>query len=297
MANVAQGGAALAVYFKTKNEKLKQVAIPAATSCLLGITEAAIFGVNLRLIKPFVFAAIGGALAGGYVVLSKVAMTAVGVTGIPGLAIVQQGSMVQYIVGLIIAFGFAFAATFFFGVKEEEEDVIKNAELKSATLEPTVDVSETEVLFETITSPMKGKLINLEEVPDKTFADKFLGDGVAIVPEDGLVTSPVDGEVLLVFETKHAVAVKSDSGLEILIHIGLDTVKLQGEGFTSFVKKGDRVKCGDKLMEVDLTVIEEQDKSTITPIVVTNMDKVASVSRVDNQEVNNNENMLSVGIK
>lgn len=280
MANVAQGGAALAVYLKTKNKKLKSIAAPAALSCLLGITEAAIFGVNLRLMKPFIAAAIGGALGGGYIVLTKVAMTAVGVTGIPGIAIVKQGSMVNYIVGFAIAFGGAFIATFLLGFKDEIEEVEAdndtdtNKEVSSDSLK--CDIMENDIVL----APMKGKAMLLKEVPDKTFANKLLGDGIAIDPEDGVVVAPADGKISLVFETKHAVAIQTDSGAEILIHVGIDSVKMNGEGFKAFVKNGDRVKAGDKLLEVDLGILREKASSTITPIVITNADKFKSVKEL-----------------
>lgn len=302
MANVAQGGAALAVYFKTRNSKIKSIAAPAALSCLLGITEAAIFGVNLRFIKPFIAAAIGGALGGGYVVLTKVAMTAVGVTGIPGVAIVQQGSFLNYLIGLVIAFGGAFAVTFVLGFKDEVEEIDEdnnahdndNLDKKSAMC--TIDNCEYADMIEKILAPMRGRVIPLEQVPDKTFADKLLGDGIAIEPEDGLVVAPVDGKIALVFETKHAVAIQTDSGVELLIHVGIDTVKMKGKGFKSFVKNGDRVKAGDKLLEVDLDLVREKAVSSITPILVTNADKLKSVKSLKSGNVDLKDELILVGL-
>lgn len=280
MANVAQGGAALAVYFKAKNAKLKSIAVPASVSCLLGITEAAIFGVNLKLVKPFIAAAIGGAIGGCYVVITKVAMTAVGVTGIPGTAIVQEGSIIHYLIGMIIAFGGAFILTFLLGFKEEvEEDNVQNIVETKATAE---NIDNAEVLF----SPMKGRAIPLEEVPDKTFADKLVGEGIAIEPTDGKLVSPVSGTIFYLFETKHAVTIKTDKGAELLIHVGIDTVKMNGEGFKAFVKNGDRVEVGDLLLEFDLKLIREKAKSTITPIIVTNSDAMKSVQELKTGEVN-----------
>ncbi len=266
MANVAQGGAAIAVYFKTRNKKIKSIAAPASLSCLLGITEAAIFGVNLRLIRPFVAAAIGGALGGGYVVFTKVSMTAVGVTGIPGTAIVEQGSMINYLVGLLIAFGGAFIMTLLLGFKEEKEE--DNREMKENTNIDLGELNSSEILL----APMKGKIVSLEEVPDNTFSGKLLGEGIAIEPEDGTVVSPVDGTIVKIFESRHAVSIMSESGIEILIHFGIDTVKMQGEGFKTFVKNGDKIKAGDKLIEADLNLVKERSKSTITPVVITNTD-------------------------
>lgn len=288
MANVAQGGASLAVYFKTKNAKLKSVAVPASVSCLLGITEAAIFGVNLKLVKPFIAAAIGGALGGGYVVITKVAMTAVGVTGIPGTAIVQQGSIIHYLIGMMIAFGGAFIITFLLGFKEEAEE--NNTENIIETKRTEANTANAEVLF----SPMKGRVIPLEEVPDKTFADKLLGEGIAIEPTDGKVVSPVSGTIHHLFETKHAVTIKTDKGAELLIHVGIETVKMNGEGFKAFVKNGDRVEVGDLLLEFDLNLIQEKAKSTITPIVVTNANAMKSVKELKTGEADFKDQLVLV---
>ena len=283
MANVAQGGAAIAVYFKTKNKKLKSIAAPASLSCMLGITEAAIFGVNLKLVRPFIAAAIGGAVGGGFVVLMKVSMTAVGVTGIPGIAIVKQGFMMQYIIGIIIAFGTAFIMTYVLGFKDEESE---NKETENMI----INAKGSEVLF----APMKGEVISIEDMPDKTFADKLLGDGIAINPTDGTVVSPVDGTIALVYETKHAIAIITESGVEILLHIGIDTVKMNGEGFKSFVNCGDKVKAGDKLLEVDLDLIEERATSKITAMVITNTDIFKSVKQLKLGSVNLNEKVVEV---
>lgn len=296
MANVAQGGAAIAVYLKTKNKKLKSIAAPAALSCLLGITEAAIFGVNLRLVKPFIAAAIGGALGGGYMVLTKVAMTAVGVTGIPGIAIVKQGSMVNYIVGFAIAFVGAFIATFLLGFKDEVEEVEddNNTDMDEETASDLLkcDIMENDIVL----APMKGKAMSLKEVPDKTFANKLLGDGIAIDPEDGVVVAPADGKISLVFETKHAVAIQTDSGAEILIHVGIDSVKMNGEGFKAFVKSGDIVKAGDKLLEVDLELLREKAASAITPIVISNTDKFKSIKQLKTGKVNLKDELISLEV-
>lgn len=294
MANVAQGGASIAVYLKTKNKKLKSIAAPASLSCLLGITEAAIFGVNLRLMRPFIAAAIGGALGGGYVVLTKVAMTAVGVTGIPGIAIVKQGSMGNYLIGLIIAFGGAFIATFLLGFKD---DVEESEEDENSNVENEVNLKESVIEGnEIIFAPMKGNVVPLTEVPDKTFANKLVGDGIAIEPEEGVVIAPVDGKVSLVFETKHAIALETDSGVEILIHVGIDSVKMNGEGFKTFVKNGDRVKAGDILLEMDLNLLKEKASSTITPIVITNIENFKSIKTLKSGNVLAKDKLISVEI-
>ena len=278
MANTAQGGAALAVYFKTNRTKMKAIALPAATSCLLGITEAAIFGVNLRLVKPFVAAAFGGLIGGAYVVFTNVGMTALGLTALPGMSIVESGSLVNYIIGMVLAFGGAFIITWILGFEEEPdaEAVIENSEENGAEPEKEADLIENnnennvEKVKTELLSPIKGEILELSEVPDPTFAQKILGDGIAFKPEIGEIAAPIDAEVVNLFDTKHALGLKTESGAEVLIHIGLDTVKMGGEGFEAFVEQGDNVKAGDKLIEVDLELVEEKAESIITPMVITN---------------------------
>ncbi|MDT8717172.1 PTS beta-glucoside transporter subunit IIBCA [Clostridium sp. 19966] len=296
MANVAQGGAALAVYFGSKNNKIKAIAAPASLSALLGITEPAIFGVNLRYVKPFIAGCIGGAIGGGYVVFTKVAMTAVGVTGIPGLTIVKQGAMINYIIGLLLAFGGAFAISFLLGIKEDETEKNSKVSLEAAE---AADNSETEAAEEidTIVSPANGIALSLKEVPDETFAQELLGKGVGIDPIDGSVLSPIDGEVIHVFETKHAIAIKASSGIELLIHAGIDTVKMNGEGFTSFVQNGDIIKKGDKLLEFDLEKVKKEAKSSIILVIVTNTDDMKYVKNIKLGKVSQKDEVVAVAIK
>lgn len=286
MANVAQGGAALAVYFRTKDKKIKAIAAPASFSCLLGITEPAIFGVNLRFIKPFVAGALGGAIGGGYVVFTKVGMTAVGVTGIPGTAIVKQGSILNYLIGLVLAFVSAFIIGNILGIKEKDEEIVEN----------NTKVNRVAGKVEMLVAPVNGKAIPLSEVPDQTFAEELLGKGAAIDPVDGVVVSPVDGTIVHLFETKHAIAIKTESGMEILIHIGIDTVKMNGEGFKGFVKDGDVVTKGQKLVEFNLDLVKEKAVSPITMLIVTNTDDMKFVGSEKSGEVKNGEDLVRVEI-
>ncbi|MBU3182053.1 sucrose-specific PTS transporter subunit IIBC [Clostridium psychrophilum] len=299
MANVAQGGAAFAVYFITKNAKMKSVAGPAALSAVLGITEPAIFGVNLRYRRPFIAAASGGAVGGGYVVFTKVAMTGMGVSGIPGTSIVPPSSILNYVIGMLLAFATAFAVTYVLGIKED------NMEKVEKTDEANNDKKNEDVLLYNesdantilnLVSPVNGNVILLKDVPDKTFSDGLLGNGIAVDPIDGIVVSPVDGTVVCLFETKHAIAIKTSDGLEILIHIGIDTVKMNGEGFKSFVKNGDMIKKGQKLVEFDLDLVKEKAKSPITIVVITNSDSMKFVKQLKSGKINRGEELVSVGI-
>ncbi|PJI07929.1 MULTISPECIES: sucrose-specific PTS transporter subunit IIBC [Clostridium] len=289
MSNVAQGGAAIAVYFITRDKKVKSIAPTASLSCLLGITEPAIFGVNLKYTKPFIAGAIGGAFGGAYVVFMKVAMNGIGVSGIPGLAIVRAGFMINYIIGMIIAFGVAFGTTFLLGIKKNGEDETSEDETDEKSYKLS---NETEILA----APVNGKVIPLEDVPDQTFADKLLGNGAAVDPKDGVVVSPVDGTVVHLFETKHAIAIKTESGLEILVHIGIDTVKMNGEGFEGFVEDGDVVKKGQKLVEFNLELVREKAVSPITMVIVTNSDDMSFVETEKTGEVKNGEDLVKVGL-
>lgn len=288
MANVAQGGACFAVYLKTKNKKIKSVAGPASLSCLLGITEPAIFGINLRFIKPFIAAAIGGAAGGGYMALMKVGMHGIGVTGIPGIAITTGMSTIHYIIGMGIAFGVALVVAFILGFKEEsdEDDVIENNDS---------NINEQKLIkSDKIVSPIGGKVMQLSELDDKTFASGVMGKGAAIVPEIGKVYSPIDGVVSALFKTKHAIGLTGDSGVEILIHVGIDTVKLEGKYFKSHVNNGDKVKKGDILLEFDIQGIVESGYDTTSCVIVTNTDEFGEVISREDGEVSALDDFIRV---
>ncbi|OEG62928.1 PTS system beta-glucosides-specific IIC component/PTS system sucrose-specific IIC component [Halanaerobium saccharolyticum] len=308
MANTAQGGAALAVYFMTNKPKMKAIALPAATSCLLGITEAAIFGVNLRLVKPFIAAALGGSIGGAYVVFTNVGMTALGLTALPGMSIVESGSLLNYIIGMLLAFGGAFIFTWIIGFEEEPaaEAVVEDNNLDIETAEKVEEAdSKTgavqnsknkEKKNEKLVSPIQGEVVELTEVPDPTFAQKILGEGIAFKPEKGEVRAPVEAEVVNLFDTKHAVGLKTKSGVEILIHIGLDTVQMGGEGFEAFIKEGDTVKAGDKLISVDLELVEEKAESIITPMVITNTADFPEISSLAAGQIDFGDEVLEIKV-
>lgn len=258
-ANVAQGGAALAVAFKSKNQKMKSVALPSALSACMGITEPAIFGVNLRLVKPFIAASIGGACGALYASIVNLGATGTGVTGIFGI-LLHLHSPLHYVIAMAIAFGVAFVLTGILGFKEdtEENDIKKE--------EKTLN-SVNELNF---TCPISGEVIPLEEVPDETFASGVLGSGIGVRPAEGKVFAPFDCTVAAVFDTKHAIGLETKEGVEVLIHIGLDTVTLNGEPFTVHVETGDTVKEGQLLAEFDMEQIRAAGLETVSPIIVTN---------------------------
>ena len=234
-ANVAQGAAALAVAFKTKSKKTKAMALPASLSAFLGITEPAIFGVNVRFMRPFIAGMIGGACGAALASIMNVYATANGVTGLFGLLITTD-TIGGYILTMLVAFGVAFAVSWIMGIKEDEPASDENAETEEQH-DTLPEVSDNEIL-----SPLAGKAVALEDVPDPTFAEGILGLGAAVEPSEGKITAPADGTVGTLFDTHHAIGLNLDNGAELLIHIGINTVELNGEGFTAHVSEGDRVK-------------------------------------------------------
>lgn len=270
-ANVAQGGAALAVAFKSKNKKMKSVALPSALSACMGITEPAIFGVNLRFGKPFIAASIGGACGALYASIVGLGATGTGVTGIFGI-LLHLHNPLNYIIAMAIAFGVAFIITGILGFEEETEEITetKAVEEKSETEEVKTETegqqTEKEAEF---SSPIPGEVIALSEIPDETFASGVLGDGVGVKPSEGKVYAPFDGTVTTVFDTKHAVGLSTEDGMELLIHVGIDTVSLKGEPFTAHVESGQKVKKGELLTTFDMEKIEAAGLSTVSAVIIT----------------------------
>lgn len=273
-ANVAQGGAAFAVALKSKNKKMKSVALPSALSACMGITEPAIFGVNLRLGKPFIAASIGGACGALYASLVHLGATGTGVTGIFGI-LLHLHSPLHYVIAMAIAFGVAFVLTGVLGFKEETASVTSGqVEAVIKEEQETEDGNNGELI---LVSPLKGRVIPLSEVPDETFASGVLGDGVGIQPAEGKVYAPFDCTVAAVFDTKHAIGLETPDGVELLIHIGMDTVKLNGEPFTVYVEAGETVKAGGLLAAFDMDKIKAAGLDTVTPVIVTNPGKYKSI--------------------
>ena len=293
-ANIAQGGACLAVALKTRSEKTRSLAVPAGISCLLGITEPAIFGVNLPNMKPFVCGMIGSACGALCCFIFNLAASGTGVTGIFGILLCIS-QPIQYIVMFAVAFGVAFGlSSVAYHDKETAAAPAKVAAQTAATADE-VRALETEEKAEapaaeapkaeTIGAPATGTAVALTDVSDPVFASLAMGKGIAVEPTDGKIVSPVDGTVTVVAETGHALGLLSDAGAEILIHIGIDTVELKGEPFTPFAKVGDHVRRGDVLMEADLGAIKAAGKAATTMLVVTNTDAYASVDQLATGEV------------
>ena len=283
MNNVAQGAAVLAVLMTTKNDKLKSICSASGISALLGITEPAMFGVTLKLKYPFYAAIIGSAVGSAWIAATHTLALAMGAAGLPGFISIAPQSWGNFFIGIALSMAVSFGLTWYFMKKHPEGadektsgkkgfSLKKNAkketkeEPSAAPTNVTVDSDDKHAVH----APFNGTVKPVSECKDGVFASKAMGDGIVITPEDGNLYSPVDGEIMLIFPTKHAIGLKSDDGTELLIHVGMDTVNLEGKPFTTMVNQGDKIKAGQLLLKVDLRAIQDAGLSIETPVVVTN---------------------------
>ena len=284
-AMTAQGAATVAVGVKTKNPKLKTLAFPAALSAFLGITEPAIFGVNLRYRKPFFLSLIAGAIGGGLASLLGLAGTGNGITIIPGTMLyIGNGQLFQYLFMVAVSFALGFALTYMFGF-EDEETVTEEAETEKLVEEETTGNVPATLQDETVVSPIVGQTVALSDVNDPVFSSGAMGQGLAIKPSEGVVYAPADAEVTIAFGTGHAYGLKTANGAEILIHVGIDTVTMNGEGFEQKVSQGDKVKVGDVLGTFEIEKIAAAGLDDTTMVIVTNAADYASVTPVAEKTV------------
>ena len=294
-ANVAQGAAALAVGIKSKDKKIKSLALPSSLSAFMGITEPAIFGVNLRFFKPFIAGCIGGGCGALYASLVHLGAKGTGVTGIFGILLCLNQPL-QYLIEMVIAVGVAFAISFVIYKDAEPKAVTADVTETTGTTETVenIEIADNNKAEETLTSPVNGTQISLSEVADETFASEMLGTTVAVEPADGKIVAPCDGEVSNIFETGHAVCITTESGGELLIHIGIDTVKMDGKGFTKKVSDGDKVHAGDILVEADLEEIKNAGYQTTTMMILTNTDEFGNVTKVEPAEVKTTSKVMTL---
>lgn len=288
-ANFAQAGAALGTGLAIKNKSEKSLAFSASLSAFFGITEPAMYGVNLKYKKPFIFAMVSSAIAAAFLSFFHAGAMTYAPPGLFTLITYTADSFVFIILGVLLSSSLACMLSYFFGVsKPKKEEEIKNNETNS--------ISDVKKYTEEIYAPIEGQLISLQEVPDSTFASECMGKGIAIIPDQGKVFAPFDGTVSLVFPTKHAIGLTSQNGTEVLIHIGLDTVELDGKYFDVHVQAGDTIQKGQLLVDFDLEKISEKYPVT-TPIIITNTDRFAEIKNSDHKHCVKGEVILKVTSK
>ena len=296
-AMTAQGAATVAVGVKTKNPKLKTLAFPAALSAFLGITEPAIFGVNLRFRKPFFLSLIAGAIGGGLASILGLAGTGSGITIIPGTMLYAgNGQLPLYLLMVAVSFALGFALTYMFGYEDEVEEVagaISEAETDRLTEEAVTGTlaSPSEGVIQT---PIVGDVVALSNVNDPVFSSGAMGQGIAVKPSEDVVYAPADAEVTIVFPTGHAYGLRTANGAEILIHVGIDTVSMNGEGFNQKVNQGDKVKAGDVLGTFDSVKIAAAGLDNTTMVIVTNTADFASVNPVASGSIAKGDAIIEV---
>ena len=290
-AMTAQLGATLAVGVKTKNPKIKALAFPAALSAGLGITEPAIFGINLRYGKPFIMGLIAGAAGGWLANILGLAGTSFGITIIPGTLLYINGQLLKYVFMVLVTTALGFGLTYAFGYKEETEVVEETVSEETTVVNEEVPATLQD---ETIQTPIVGDVVALSNVNDPVFSSGAMGQGIAVKPSQDVVYAPADAEVTIVFPTGHAYGLRTANGAEILIHVGIDTVSMNGEGFNHKVAQGDKVKVGDVLGTFDSAKIAAAGLDNTTMVIVTNTADFASVNPVASGSVAKGDAIIEV---
>ena len=281
----AQTGAALGVFFKTHKTKMKGLSLSAFISGLFGITEPAVYGVNLKLKRPFIIGIISGGIGGAIAGASGAAALAVATRSILTIPVYMGHGFLGYVVGYFGAMLLALTLTLIFGVEEQDSD------------KENISEETTLIKKDTLLSPVSGQVKPLSTVNDPTFSSGAMGAGFSVDPSEDAIYAPADAEVTMLFPTKHAIGLRTDSGAEILIHIGIDTVKLNGEGFAALVKTGDHVKRGEKLIEFDRKKIRDQGFDSTVVVVVTNTDSYLDIlNQHENEDVETGKEVLSLMI-
>lgn len=288
----ATSGVVLAIFFKTKDKKLREMAIPNFISGIFGVTEPAIYGILLPLKKPFIISCIAGGIGGafyGYFNFRKFILGGMGIFELPNMMNPDgsMGNMIVALVGIAISMTVGFLLTMAF--YHDPEKAVEAAQPTSAASQQTPGI-ETEKMV--VASPLKGKVIALSEVQDEAFSTGVLGQGAAVIPEDNTIYAPADGTISNMFSTGHAIGMLTDTGAELLIHVGMDTVQLNGKGFEPLVQSGDAVKKGQKLLKFDPQFIKEAGYSLVTPIIITNTDDYAAVAPANKGTVEAGEPLL-----
>lgn len=314
LSNIAQGAAVLAIVIAHRgNKKEEQISVPSVISAWLGVTEPAMFGINLKYVYPFVAAMIGSGLAGMFITIMKVRANAIGVGGLPGILAIKnnlgvgKGTGAQGYVIFLIAMGIAIVVPIILTLFFRKAGIFNKIDRAEQAIPVTLDAIDGQTATEavatqavaagtktTVVSPLTGELLPLAEAKDPVFAQGTMGQGVVIEPSEGKLVAPFDGQVSLLFPTKHAIGLVSDTGVEVLIHVGLDTVELDGKGFTAHVSQGDRVKQGQLLLEVDLNVVKQAGYATQTPVIVTNSADFQVDPKTNKQAIKAGDSVITV---
>lgn len=291
--NIAQGGATLAVACKSKNHQLRQLAASSGFTAVMGITEPCLYGVLLKLKKPLIASMIGGGIGGIYAGLSglvRYAFVSPGLAALPAFIGANPMNIVHAVITCLISFAAGFAAAWIMGFDDPANEEDAAPEVPAASEAPAVKAASGEAFA---VAPTAGAAIPLEEVNDAVFSQKILGDGLAIQPAEDTICAPLDGEITSLPDSKHAVGLRGDNGMEILIHVGIDTVNLQGKYYEAHVKVGDKVRAGDLLLTFDRAAIEAAGYETVTPVLLTNTDDYQSVQAVTGQQVRPGDRVLT----
>ncbi|WP_223701575.1 beta-glucoside-specific PTS transporter subunit IIABC [Sutcliffiella deserti] len=292
LANMGQAGAAFAVFLKSRNKKFKSLSLTVSITALMGITEPAMYGVNVRLKKPFVGALLGAAVGGLYYAFTGVAAYILGGSaGLPGVTSFIGPTFVHALIGLAVAFVAATIISYLLGFEDVPVD---NQEETKTDAAIDVQIAESATL---LVSPINGEVVKLSEVSDPTFSSEVMGEGIAIRPLDGKIVSPVNGVITTLFRTKHAIGITSDEGVEILIHVGIDTVQLNGKYFEALIEQGDRVVAGQPLLEVDIKGIKQEGFDTVTPVIITNTTSFAKINKTNKATVTHDDVLLTLEAK
>lgn len=292
----AQTGVVLAILLKTKDKKLKAISIPAFISGIFGVTEPAIYGITLPRKKPFIISCIAGGISGGVIAgfgTRMYMMGGLGVFQIPAYIHPERGMELGFwgaIIGMIVGFALGFILTYLFGYQDEAKST------KNNTISPDISTKSKGIVTESgvIYSPLKGEVKNLSESEDEAFASGALGKGVIMIPSEGRLVAPVDGTIKILFPTGHAVGMEAEDGTEVLMHIGMDTVKLEGKYFDSKVSQGDKVKAGDLLVEFDIDKIKEAGYSLATPVIVSNSANYSDIVRTEEERADFSDELLTI---
>lgn len=281
--NIAQGAAALAVAVKTKNKQLKQLASSSGFTGVMGITEPCLYGVNLKLKRPFIASMIGGGIGGIYAGISglvRYSFVSPGLAAIPAFIGENPMNVVHALITIAISFVAGFAASWILGFEDPKEEGTEDEGIEEKGIEKEDNAkndSTKESTDAVVYSPLKGTVIPLEEVADEVFSNGVLGKGVAVIPEEGCVYAPFDGEISSVFDTKHAICLLSNDGVELLIHVGIDTVNLEGRPFNALKQEEDKIRKGEKLLEFDMEAIKQAGYDIVTPVIVANTDDYSEI--------------------